>query len=226
VPLGDPLLELRFQPPELPRLAIELGEHLENGRARVARREHPTVRTGHSDFRFQVPVTRPSTVKGGGTAVSESRKRGADLVRNRRFESISLQRRVCCEPIPGSWLAPTRETPSRSCIPSRRQPTPASACWSTRFATVDENIGLEHSGMVAKTFHRRRTEMRHDLKRTLAATPSRKINHCVKKSKQNQLFTYYLFFNQIPKELTTLRTSAPREVVFNRVIHCFSGLIG
>ena len=81
---------------------------------------------------------------------------------------------------------------------------------------MDENIGLEHSGMVAKTFHRRRTEMRHDLKRTLAATPSRKINHCVKKSKQNQLFTYYLFFNQIPKELTTLRTSAPREVVFQQ----------
>ena len=68
----------------------------------------------------------------------------------------------------------------------------------------------------SQTFHRRRTEIRHDLKRTLAATPSRKINNCVKKSKQNQLLTYYLFFNQIPKELTTLRTSAPREVVFQQ----------
>jgi hypothetical protein len=128
-----------------------------------------------------------------------SRKRGADLVRNRRFESISLQRRVCCEPIPGSWLAPTRETPSRSCIPSRRQPTPASACWSTRFATVDENIGLEHSGMVAKTFHRRRTEMRHDLKRTLAATPSRKINHCVKKASKISSLRITYFLIRYPK---------------------------
>jgi hypothetical protein len=36
--------------------------------------------------------------------------------------------------------------------------------------------------------------MRHDLKRTLAATPSRKINHFSKKKQAKSAITYYPFF--------------------------------
>ena len=46
-----------------------------------------------SNFRFLVGDRQ--TAMGDGTAVSET---GADLLGNRGFESISLQRRVSCEP--------------------------------------------------------------------------------------------------------------------------------
>jgi len=45
------------------------------------------------DSNFQFLVASPS--EGDGTQFSKMR---ADLSRNRRFESISLQRRVTCEP--------------------------------------------------------------------------------------------------------------------------------
>jgi hypothetical protein len=45
------------------------------------------------DSNFQFLVASPS--EGDGTQVSKMR---ADLSRNRRFESISLQRGVSCEP--------------------------------------------------------------------------------------------------------------------------------
>jgi hypothetical protein len=61
-----------------------------------------TLRWREMDSNFRFLVVRPSnrqTVMGDGTAVS---KTGADLLGNRRFESISLQGRVCEPSVPES----------------------------------------------------------------------------------------------------------------------------
>src|SRR5207302_7647065 len=42
-PLGDPVLEIRVQPLELPRLAIELGEHLDLGPQQLGNDRHRNV---------------------------------------------------------------------------------------------------------------------------------------------------------------------------------------
>ena len=57
---------------------------------------------------FELPVPGRETVKpvmGDGAAVS---KTGPDLLRNLRFESISLQRRVCEPPVPLQGLCGPR----------------------------------------------------------------------------------------------------------------------
>src|SRR5437773_930861 len=85
-------------------------------------------------FGLPVPSASHETVKPPWETGLLSRKRGADLVRNQRFESISLQRRVRNEPDPLAAGTPVN-TPIGSVPPGYPSPR-ASAPLRVRLQSV------------------------------------------------------------------------------------------